>query len=253
LTNLSLNTVAIRELVNTTGIVLGRIKYSETSVIARIYTRHFGLQSYLLKGVRSSKSKIKMNLLGHLSLVEIVVYHSERSQLQHLKQIRSAYNYTSIPFDVRKSSIALFLNEILNKSIIEVEPSPNLFDFIVNTIQILDVMEDHFSDFHLLFMLQLSKHLGFYPRENFTAFQPVFDLKEGLFRAGIPNHPDFINAPLSENFFRLLNTGFNEMAGLKISTETRRQLLETLITYYGLHLPSFKDIKSHEVLKVVLG
>jgi len=194
-----------------------------------------------------------MNLLGHLSLVEIIVYHSERKQLQHLNEIRSAFNFSSIPFDVRKSSVILFLNEILNKSIIEIEHNPKLFDFIFHTIQFFDITEEHFADFHLLFMLQLSKYLGFFPRGNFSAAQRVFDLKEGVFTTSIPDHPYFIDSPLSDVLFRMMNTGFDQTESLKITAGVRRQLLETLIIYYGLHLPTFGDIKSHEVLKVVLG
>ncbi|MBE9480196.1 MAG: DNA repair protein RecO, partial [Bacteroidetes bacterium] len=143
-------------LFKTRGIVFHQIKYSESSVIAKIYTELFGIQSYLIKGVRNKKSKIKSALLQHLSIVDLVVYHKEKSNIQYIKEIRSEYQFTSIPFDIRKSSIAVFINEILYKSIHEEEANQNLFDYLLNSIKLLDMITKRFVDFHLLFTIGLT-------------------------------------------------------------------------------------------------
>ena len=128
-------------LTTTKGIVFHQIKYSETSVIAKIYTLEFGLQSYLLKGVRSKKSKISPALLQHLSLLEIVSNHKENSDLQYVSELRSAHQYNSIPFNIVKSSITVFVNELSYKAIREEETNPHIFEFIYDDMRWLDLSE----------------------------------------------------------------------------------------------------------------
>src|ERR1051325_9557854 len=145
----------------TKGIVFHVTPFSESSVVAKIYTALFGLQSYLINGVRNKKAKIKPGLLQPLSLLDMVVYHKERSGLQRLKEIRpsaSGGQFTSIPFDVKKGSMVMFLNEVLYKSIKEEEANQQLFDFIFNAIQLLDVQPEANNDYHLLFLVQLTKY-----------------------------------------------------------------------------------------------
>jgi len=240
-------------LFKTNGIVFHQIKYSESSVIAKIYTELFGIQSYLIKGVRSKKSKIKSALLQHLSLVDLVVYHKEKSNIQYIKEIRSAYQFTSIPFDIRKSSITVFINEVLYKSIHEEEANQNLFDYLFNSIKLLDMTTKNFVDFHLLFTIGLTKYLGFFPRGNFSDKKTVFDLQEGFFQNAVPNHSNYLKKPLSEIFYNLLNTPIEHMDSVKISYFQRNELLNKIIEYYRLHLPAFKDIKSPDILKEVLS
>src|SRR3990172_7140574 len=118
----------------TRGIVLHHIKYSETSVIAKIYTELFGLQSYLINGVRSQKAKVKANLLQPLSLVDMIVYHKEKKGLQRIRDVSGNPPLSSIPYDFPKSSVALFIAEILYKSIREEEANTNMFEFIFHSI-----------------------------------------------------------------------------------------------------------------------
>ncbi len=240
-------------LFKTRGIVFHQIKYSESSVIAKIYTELFGIQSYLIKGVRNKKSKIKSALLQHLSIVDLVVYHKEKSNIQYIKEIRSEYQFTSIPFDIRKSSIAVFINEILYKSIHEEEANQNLFDYLLNSIKLLDMITKRFVDFHLLFTIGLTKYLGFFPRRNFSDKKTVFNLQEGFFQNAIPNHSNYLKKPISEIFYNLLNTQIEDVDSVKISNSQRNELLNKIIEYYRLHLPAFKDIKSPDILQEVLS
>jgi len=224
-------------LTTTKGIVLNHINYSETSVIAKIYTENYGLQSYIIKGIRKSKSTTKLSLLEHLSLIEVVAYHKENtSTIRTVKEIKSIYRFQSIPYDIGKSSIALFINEILYKSLYEEEKNTALFDFLFHSIQILDVTPERYADFHLLFMVQYSKYLGFFPRNNYDTNHRFFNLNEG-----------------SEVINTMLITNFEDIAILNLNKFDRRLLLDKMILFYRLHHSGFNKINSHLVLQEVFG
>src|SRR5258705_1073932 len=118
----------------TRGIVLHTLKYSETSVITKIYTEKLGLQSYIVKGVRAAKSKSKAAMLQPLTLLEMEVSHRENKQLQFIKEFRRAFIYQSIPFDTLKSTISFFLLEVISKAIREHEPNNEMFEFIYDSL-----------------------------------------------------------------------------------------------------------------------
>lgn len=237
----------------TRGIVLKQIKYSDTSIIAKIYTESFGIQSYIVKGARKKSSRIKTGLFQSLSLIDMVVYHKEKSNIQSLKEIKSAFPFTSIPFDIKKSTIAIFITEILYKSLKEEETNPALFNFIYDAIVFLDKKKEKFADFHLLFMIKLSRYLGFAPKRNYSKQNDIFDLIEGSFVNRIPVHFHFIEEPLSKNFSDYLEIGFEDLEQNKIPSSMRKKLLECLLEYYKLHLEGFGDIKSYPILQTVLN
>lgn len=225
----------------TEGIVLSSIKYAETSIVCRIYTAQFGLQSYLINGVR--KKKGKSNYYQPLSLLELVVYHKENGGLQRIKEVKPAYSYQEIPFKVLKSSVALFLAEILGKSLREEEENPALFHFLKSAFIQLD--EQPFDGlFHFRFLLDLSTHLGFQPN-TYNNDLPFFDLMNGQFVAYKPTHPHFVEAPLISTF-----AGLVRKEAIKISNKT--PLLKCLLEYYELHLDGFTKVRSLEVLETVL-
>ncbi len=240
-------------LIATKGIVLHYIKYGESSVIAKIYTEIFGLQSYIIKGIRKNKSLNKLSLLEHLSLVEIVAYHkNNQGGIKTLKEIKSIYRFQSIPFNIIKSSLALFINEIIYKSLKEEEKNTALFDFLFHTIQILDVSNENQGNFHLIFMLQYSRFLGFFPRNNFDKYHTNFNLKEGVFQQNQPPDTDYLALPYSEILSRLIMSNFEKPSEIKISNQQRRLILEKLIIYFQLHMDGLGVINSHKVLQDVL-
>jgi DNA repair protein RecO (recombination protein O) len=146
----------------TRGIVFHVTDYSETSVVARIYTEVFGIQSYLLKGAKRKKNKLHSGILQPMSLLEMEVYHKDHGGLQYATELNNNPPFTGIPYDMVKSSIVLFLNEIAYKSIREEEGNPLLFDFLHHTMLWLDAMDPVHPDFHLVFMVQLTRFLGFF-------------------------------------------------------------------------------------------
>jgi len=239
----------------TKGIVIHHFKYGEKSVIAKIYTEKFGLQSYLLNGVRNQKSKNKAAYLQPLSLIEINAFYKEKKGLQKVKNIQLDTPFNSIPFNINKSSIAFFLAEILYKSIKEEEANSNLFDFLYNSIQVLDLQEIGYNNFHLLFLAHLTKYLGFHPHinTNGTNLNSYFDLQEGCFVTLQPYHNAFAQKQDSSILLHVFGTNFDAAETLKIDPKQRKMLLTIFLDYYSLHLSNFDNLKTIAILEEVLN
>ncbi len=239
----------------TKGIVLHHFKYAEKSVIAKIYTQKFGLQSYLINGVRNKKSKNKLAYLQALSIVEINAYHKTSKTLQQLKNIKLHIPFQSIPFNIYKSSISFFIAEVLLKSIKEEEPNENLFHFLIHAVQILDLQHNNYNNFHLIFLAQLAKHLGFYPQkiQIDTTKTLFFDLQEGVFTHQTPHHQAFVLGQKASSFFTTLGTNFDAMSSLTINTKQRKILLNVFLDFYALQLANFGALKSKSILEEILN
>jgi DNA repair protein RecO (recombination protein O) len=235
----------------TRGIVLNYIKYSESSIIVKIYTENFGLQSYLIRSAKSKKSKIKAGIFQPLTLLEFISNHSKKSKLQSIKEITNCFQTNGISFDIKKSSIAIFIAEILNKSIREEEQNKSLFDFLFNTIQLLDKKEGRISEFHLYFLLDLTNFLGFYPQNNFEDNCSIFNLYDGKFQEYAPEHCYFIEKELSKYLFEIIEISNTDRDKYQIATENKKELLNKILDYYRIHMHGFSRIKSVTVLEEV--
>jgi DNA repair protein RecO (recombination protein O) len=235
------------------GIVLKTTVYSESSVVAQFFTDKFGIQSYLINGVKKPKAKIPMNILQPLHLLEMVVYHKPGTQMQRIKEARPLPVFKSIPYHVVKNTMVQFLNEVLYKSIRQQHADENLFDYIFNAISWFDESEEANVNFHLSFLLKLTRFLGFAPHVKTRNDQKFFDLQEGDFTSIMPSHPNFIDETNSINFLALYNSSFEKLNEIKLSNITRRFLMDKILVYYGLHTASFGQIRSHQVLEDVLS
>ncbi|MBT7141721.1 MAG: DNA repair protein RecO [Bacteroidetes bacterium] len=238
---------------STHGIVLHQIKYLSSSIIVQIYTEKFGRLAFIIKGVRGKNAKIRANLFQPLFLLDMEIYFKDSRNLQMVKEIKNIAPFSSIPYDIYKNSMAIFLAEVLFKTIKEEEPNKNLFDFLFNSIKLFDTLENKFLNFHLIFLLNLSKYLGFYPNNNFSEPLKYFDLMNGEFVANNSTHLYILNETLSFDFYKLLNISVNEQEDFVISNKTRNNLLATIIQYYSLHIASFKEVKSLEIFKQVFN
>ena len=183
----------------------------------------------------------------------MVIYHKEKKQLQHLKEIKIDIPFTSIPHDMVKRSIALFLSEVLYKSIKEEEANPKIFQFLRSALEILDLKMENIVNFHLLFLMQLSKYLGFFPQGKFSLSTPFFNLQDGVFQSSLPMHPHFLDERLSRHFNALLNCSFDTLYMISLGGAERKSILLKLIEYYELHLPGLGQIKSHNILEEVMS
>jgi DNA repair protein RecO (recombination protein O) len=237
----------------TRGIVLKTTLYSESSVIVQIFTEKFGIQSYMINGVKKPKAKIRMNMLQPLHLLDLVVYHKPSSGIQRISELRPSPVFRSIPYEIVKSTIVMFLNEVLYKSIQQQHVDENVFDFIYNAILWFDETNEVVVNFHLAFLLKLSRFLGFAPSTQTKSDQSFFDLQEGEFRSMPPLHPYFLVREDAELFISLFLVPFEKLFEIKISSARRRLILDKILVYYTLHTASFGEIKSHLILEEVLS
>ena len=230
----------------TGGIILHTTKFSESQLIAKVYTRQYGLQSYIISGVHSKKSKTKATQFQPLAIVDLIVTHSEKGGLQRISEINNSHPYTSIPYNIIKSSIALFLNEVLYKAINEAHQDEDLFEFIKSSLLILDYNTENCSNFHIYFMICSISTL----RNSQTN---LFDLKEGSFINYVPNHPNYLDVRQSELFNIIINSEYDTIHLVKSDNNQRKQLLQSLVLFYQFHIASFKEIKSIAVLEEVIA
>ncbi len=237
----------------TKGIVLKTTLYSESSVIVQVFTDKFGIQSYLINGVKKPKAKIPMNVLQPLHLLDMVVYQKSNTQIQRVAEARPSPVFRSIPYNVIKNTIVQFLNEVLYKSIRQQHTDENLFNFIYSALIWFDETDEAMVNFHLAFLLKLSRFLGFAPHSQTRNDQKYFDLQEGEFTAIIPIHPHFMNKLEADLFLMLFTTPFEKINEIKLDNATRRVLLDKILVYYMLHTASFGQIKSHQVLEAILS
>ncbi|MFC5412323.1 DNA repair protein RecO [Larkinella bovis] len=226
----------------TRGVVLSYFRYRETSVIVRIYTEEFGLQSYLVNGVRSAKSKTnRIAFFQPLTLLDMVVYYKPDKDLHRLSEVKINYPFQHIPFDIAKSSMALFVSEMLTKTLKEEAGNPTLFHFLEESVRYLEEAEADYENFHLAFLLKLAFFLGFGPA-NAREFET--QLQEQRY----PFLPD-------ESAEKALNSFLRQRLGasVKISRQTRAELLDALVAFYQIHIDSLGEIKSLAVLREVLS
>ncbi|MDB4584332.1 DNA repair protein RecO [Draconibacterium sp.] len=238
-------------LVSTEGIVLHFIKYGESSVISSIYTRDFGRQSYLINAARSKKSKNKAGLLQPLFLVNLVAFQKQNRELHRIKEVKSNHAYQNIAFDITKSTQAIFLAEILYKTINEQESYPEMFDFMQNAFLYFDLMDRGSSNFHLFFLFRLTEYLGFLPDTEKIGFEGWFDMKKGSIVPFQPSHPFYANKEVTEYLIQLSKLKINKLGAFRIPKIMRESLLSILLDYYQLHFESLGEIKSLGVLKEV--
>lgn len=237
-------------LIKTRGIIFRTVKYSETSIIADIYTEHHGLQTFIISGVRSSKSKVQAGLLQVMSLVDMVAYYREDRKMHRVKEVRAAQVYQHLPFDVRRSAVGLFMTEVARKTIREAEEQPALFDFLFDIFCFLDTTDTPFANLHLHFLIELSAFLGFMPGGDYAPETPIFDMQEGIF-APAPEHAYGMEEELSQLLDRLLHCDREHCHLVTVTASQRRRLLNALLTYYRLHIEHLPEIHSHHILHEV--
>ena len=234
---------------STRGIVFSTTEFGETSLIARIYTEQFGLQSYIIGNVRRKHAKTHSGTFQPLTPVELQAYHKKRPAVQRIKEIRPEPLLTGIPFSMTKSSMILFLDEILIKSIREEEANPGLFEFLFKSIAWLDGVSEPNPDFHLIFLLRLTRYLGFAPSQLYDENKTFFDFREGSFQTNSPSHPNYISGKWPALFAGLLDAKY--AATSPLTMEERKQLLVYILEFYQLHVEGFGNIKSYRVLEQV--
>ena len=234
--------------VKTNGIVLHSIKYSDSATIVTMYTRQFGRVSYMVNAVNKKKSVYRASFLQPLSILELDVFHVIGKDIQRIKDVRNQYSFIGIPYDPTKNAVALFISEILFRILRQTEPDETVFLFLENSIQQLDCIETGISNFHLVFLVKLTRYLGFEPNED-EVNGTYFDLMNGIFLNTKPMHVHFLSQEVSVDFAAILHSDYNDMHLLDFSRVNRLKLIDGLVEYYRLHVPDFHVLNSLAVLK----
>lgn len=239
-------------IIKTRGIVFKAIKYSESSMIVDIYTEEKGLRKYIISGVRSKRAKVSASLLQAMTLVDLVVYHRDDRPMTRIKEIRPAFIYQTIPFDIQRGAVGLFMIEVAQKAIRESEENQQLFEFLFESFCYLDRTEHSIANLHLHFLLELSTFLGFMPGEICSAEQPYFNLKDGVFVTYAPTHRHYLSKEDSMVLYQLLETSQTKCHTVPMNRVMRHSLLKNLLIYYQLHIENFPTINSHTILQEIM-
>ncbi|MFM6925314.1 MAG: DNA repair protein RecO [Ferruginibacter sp.] len=239
----------------TKGIVLRSLKYGETSLVVTIFTEMFGIQTYMVNGVRTSKkSASKANHFQPTAILDLVVYHSENKSMQRIKEFSWAVLYDKLLSDVIKNSVASFMAELIQKCLKQPEPNADLFAFCEESFLVLDRADKMVAaNFALFFTLHLTHFFGFRMIDNYSETENILDLQEGIFVDHHPVYPHFIegkNAELTTQFLKVMQPA--ELEEFSLNGEIRRTLLLRYLEYYALHIPDFGQMKTLLVLHEVL-
>ena len=227
----------------TKGIALHYHKYSESSVIAKIFTKEFGLQSFIINGVRQKKAKSKLGLLRPLSFLNLEIYKKSKRGLNRIKEISISKVLERIHYDINKSLLAVFIAEVLLKALLEEEKEKPLFCYIETLVSELENLDRVQNTFPLVFLINLSAYLGFYPSKENSELS-FYDLQNGCFSKKGFSHNHFISGEDLQNFKTIL---FQEKKNM--SQENRKKILLILLDYYRLHHYELKNLKSHAVIE----
>ena len=236
-------------LVKTKAIVLHSFRYGESKVIVDMLTPANGRMACIATVPKSPKGRLKKQYFQPLFIIEAVVDVRQRSRLQRVREARVAVPFVSIPFNPYKLSIAMFTAEFLRHATRR-EPSDELiYDYVENSILWLDGCTGSFANFHLVFMMRMSKFLGFYP--NTDGYTPGcrFDLRASCFCDGTPLHNDCLQPDEARRIVMLLRMNFPTMHLFRMSHEERNRMADVILRYYEIHIPDFPELKSLPVLK----
>lgn len=233
----------------TNAIVLSKIRYGDHDVIVKCYTKSRGVVSYILRGVlKSKKSNSKIAYYLPLSQLEIEENFRPKQSLHYITDVKLSVPYQYMHTNILKGAVVMFLSEILTTTLKEEEANPSLYEFLETTLQWLD-HETEFANFHLLFLLELSKHLGFYPDTSQSNF-PYFNLRSGSFELK-PQTPYTISGENLVLMKQLLGIKFDSLNSLKLHSKQRQSFLNLLLLYFELHLSDFRKPKSLQVFNEV--
>ena len=234
---------------NTRAIVLNHLRYGDSSLIVHLYTEKMGRQTVFVKGAFSKKSPLRAAMFQPLHLLETDLHHRANRQMQRISHVQIHCPLQNIPLDPVKSCIALFIAEILYKTLREEESNPGLFDFLFHAIQTLDLNDCGTANFHLVFLVHYSRYLGFYPNTEKASDNTWFDSKTGSFvllpTASSP-HAEYIRL-----LMHLFGMSFEQLDSLHLNHRQRNYLTEYLLNYYAMHVDHFGQLKSFTVLQQI--
>lgn len=236
----------------THALVLGSVKYGDNSLIVKTYTKEDGIKTFIVGSVHSKKGVVKPAMIQALSQLDLVYYAKGKGELKRIKEASMAHHYNELWFDPVKSSLAMFLAEILAHVLKEEEANPSLFDFISEAFVELDALDEGVGNFHLFFLLRLTAYLGFAPQMPLKN-QEFFDLQSGVYSSSNLEHYHYLNKEESKLWLQMQEAEKANSLKMGVAKSGRAQLLEFMLNYYRLHITDFGQLRSLDVLKTLLS
>jgi DNA repair protein RecO (recombination protein O) len=237
----------------TKGIVLHQIKYTDSGIVTQIYTRKFGRQSFLIKGMRNRKTGKHNINFQPLFILDMELYYKAAREMQTLKEFSVSFAPYDIYSNIKKSSVAIFLGEVLTSVLKEETPHDEMFEYIEESIMYFESCKEGFANFHIAFLAGLSSFLGFEPHPRLEKEDQFFDMLNGIFVPVPPVHGNYANEEITNILADFFVASYDSIGNISLSGKMRNDILETLIRFYSLHLPGLKRIKSLEILKEVFS
>ena len=237
----------------TRAIILHAVKYGDSSLIVQAYTEQWGRVSLLLKGARKSKKSNRAVMFQPLYMLDLDIYYRDNREMHWIREAVFSNRVPGIHQDVVKSAQAIFMSEVLLRTIREEEKNPELFGFLQQSIQSFDTIVPAIPSFHILFLFRLSRYLGFYPGNNYSANDHFFNTGKGSFLA-TPESPDLeLEKTLGEQWHKLFSCDYSSVDQLFSNHDQRNLFLDALLLFYRRHHPSMKDLNSIDVLRTVFS
>lgn len=231
------------------GVVLSIVKYNDKSNIARIFTDALGCRSFLVPLQRSRKSMVRSVLFQPLSMVAFECDVRPRASLHPIKEARTWNLLQSVPYNPYKLSIAMCLSEFLSHVLREEDVNEPLFAYLTHSICWLDACPEEFANFHLVFLMRLTRFVGLYPNLDDYTTGCVFDMQNACFTPTAPTHGQYLHREEAERLHKLTRMNYDTMRLFKMNRQQRNRCLEVICDYYRLHVPDFPEMKSLGVLK----
>ena len=233
------------------GVVLSTVKYGDSGMVVQMLTDRYGRQSYMVQAVRSSRGRgSKMALFQPLFVLEFEGLESSHSDLHKMREVQNEIVFKSVPYDIRKSTMALFMAEVLYRLVGESEANEPLFDFVYNSVRALDEIDEGVANFHLWFLANLSRYLGYFPGNEHQK-GAWFDMREGLYTRTLPLHDHVMNVEEAELLRDLTECDLECLGEIPLNREQRVAMLSRLVEYYSSHLEAIRSVRSIEILHEV--
>ena len=234
----------------TRAIVLHKTNFSESSLVVQLYSFHFGKISILVQGAKKKRAKSKIALFEPLSILNITGNFGNTDKLIRPTEISVHFPFQNIPTKIGKRMLVIFLSEILHKSLKENISEPDLFNFLERNLRFLECTENKIGYFHLSFLMQFSKYLGFFP---FYTKGKYFSITEGNFSNVVPSSGLYLQEEEKAAFEIIIHSSVETSHEVQLSTKDRHRVLSNIIEYYRVHIPGMGEIKSHEILETLFA
>jgi DNA repair protein RecO (recombination protein O) len=237
----------------TRGIVLHQIKYTDSGIVAQLYTRKFGRQSFLIRGMRNRKAGKHNILFQPMFILDLEMYYKSSREIQSLKEFSVSFTPYNIFSDIRKSCVSIFLGEVLTAVLREESPHEEMFDFIEEAVIWFDGCREEYANFHIGFLAGMTSFLGFEPGQRSNSGDLFFDMVNGIFVPVPPLHGNYAGEEISALLAQIFSSSYDNLSAISLNGRLRNEILDVLVRYYSLHLPALRKLNSLEVLKEVFA